>query len=284
MTKSISQAYAAHLAQEVTTLALLFLITRTDGEVFAFTSHDRSIEYGGRTYSPLNAFTPSSVVSSAGMSVDNLDTQAVIDADEITDDDLRAGLFRYADVQIVEVNWEDLTQGARIIRTGNLGEITVNKSGTWVAELRGLMQALQQTYGRIYSRRCDADLGDTRCGFDLPSRTQTGVVTAVASRASFSVNGITDDVFDGGLLTWTSGLNNGVAMEIKRWSGSPSDSVELFDAMYFNVQVGDTFSMSPGCDKMLSTCRDEFNNVVNFRGFNDIPGRDAILKYPDSPA
>ena len=35
-----------------------------------------------------------------------------------------------------------------------------------------------------------------------------------------------------------------------------------------------------GCDRQLSTCRDRFDNVVNFRGFPHIPGDDFVLKYP----
>jgi hypothetical protein len=35
-----------------------------------------------------------------------------------------------------------------------------------------------------------------------------------------------------------------------------------------------------GCDRRLSTCRDRFDNVPNFRGFPHIPGSDFILKYP----
>ena len=35
-----------------------------------------------------------------------------------------------------------------------------------------------------------------------------------------------------------------------------------------------------GCDRQLSTCRDRFDNVANFRGFPHIPGNDCVLKYP----
>jgi len=282
--KTVSANLLSHLAGRVSTLAALVKITRTDGTEYAFTSHDRPIPYNGDTYSPVNAFSHSAIQTTAGLQVDNLDILALIDSDQVTEADLRAGLFRYATVDMYLVNWEDISQGAVTLRTGHLGEISVNQSGTWVAELRGLMQALQQTRGRIHSKRCDADLGDTRCGFDLSTRTQSGVVTAVASRRSFAVNGITDDVFNGGLVTWTSGLNSGLQKEVKIWSGSPADTVELFDAMYFNIQVGDTFTMSVGCDKTPETCIAQFNNIVNFRGFPFIPGRDAVLSYPDSPS
>ena len=35
-----------------------------------------------------------------------------------------------------------------------------------------------------------------------------------------------------------------------------------------------------GCDRQLSTCRDRFDNVANFRGFPHIPGNDFVLKSP----
>jgi hypothetical protein len=37
-----------------------------------------------------------------------------------------------------------------------------------------------------------------------------------------------------------------------------------------------------GCDRALTTCRDRFANVANFRGFPHIPGNDFVLTYPRS--
>ena len=34
-----------------------------------------------------------------------------------------------------------------------------------------------------------------------------------------------------------------------------------------------------GCDKRLETCRDRYANALNFRGFPNIPGQDAVLRY-----
>lgn len=39
-------------------------------------------------------------------------------------------------------------------------------------------------------------------------------------------------------------------------------------------------SFALGCDRRLSTCRDRFANVINFRGFPHIPGNDVVLRYP----
>jgi hypothetical protein len=35
-----------------------------------------------------------------------------------------------------------------------------------------------------------------------------------------------------------------------------------------------------GCDRQLATCRERFDNVVNFRGLPHIPGSDFVLRVP----
>jgi uncharacterized phage protein (TIGR02218 family) len=76
------------------------------------------------------------------------------------------------------------------------------------------------------------------------------------------------------LLTFTSGDNSTLDMEVKKQtfiSGS-SHKIELFEKMPFAIDVGDTLSITAGCDKLIATCKTKFNNIVNFRGFPTIPG------------
>ncbi len=167
----------AHLAGEVLTPATLITITRRDGVVYGFTDCDRDIVFAGRTYRA-GTYTPTAVASSADLSVDNLEIQSVLDDAVIRDVDLSAGLWNYAQVQIEQVNYADLSLGSRILRRGTLGEVKFGRIGFSV-ELRGLTQALQQNIGELSSVRCRADLGDARCGVDLASRTVTGTVQAV---------------------------------------------------------------------------------------------------------
>jgi hypothetical protein len=75
--------------------------------------------------------------------------------------------------------------------------------------------------------------------------------------------------FDYGLITFTSGLNNGLSMEVKSYVPG---SMNLQLGMPFTVTVGDTYSMTAGCNNAYTTCHDRFSNVVNFRGFPNIPG------------
>jgi uncharacterized phage protein (TIGR02218 family) len=276
--KTASAALKAHFGQEVTTLAILWKITRADLQVFGYTDHDADITFSGVTYLAGTGHTPSSIKTTSQLNVDNLEVQSVLDTD-ITEADIEAGIWNYAAVLIQVVNYNDLTMGSMTLRQGWLGEIKTGRHNL-VTELRGMMQPLQQVVGRIYTAGCDADLGDTRCGVVLggsPSVfTVSGAATSVASARQFTDTSRTEAAgyFDGGLITWTGGNNATYRMEIKTFLAGV---VTLQQAMPNAISVGDAYTMTAGCDKLRATCVAKFNNVINFRGFADLPGQDAMI-------
>lgn len=277
--KSVPAALQTHYSGNATTLALLWKITRRDGRVYGFTDHDQPIPHGDLRYQPTSAFDASAVSTRAELNVDNLEVVGLLDAEGITTEDIEAGLWDGAAVRIVEVNWADLTMGENVIRVGELGNIQ-HRHGQYVAELRGLMQALQNNIGRVVSPSCDAKLGDARCGVDLdgsPGYRVTGTVTSVTNRRSFTASGLAQaaDYFKSGDVTFTSGLNDGIRMEVKAHTTGGVIGLQL--PMPFDIQVGDTFTIVPGCDNTKATCKTKFNNVVNFRGFSFVPGPDKTL-------
>jgi hypothetical protein len=89
-------------------------------------------------------------------------------------------------------------------------------------------------------------------------------------------------VYDQGRVKWTTGSNAGLAMEVKRWDASTRELV-LFLPMPFDIVAGDEFEILPGCDKQITTCKDPFDNVINFRGEPHVPGKDHLMRYPDRP-
>lgn len=86
----------------------------------------------------------------------------------------------------------------------------------------------------------------------------------------------TSEYFQNGLVTWITGLNAGLAAEVKLYS---IGYLELFQPMPYTVAVGDTYTVNAGCDKQLTTCIGRFSNVVNFRGFPHIPGMDQMMQH-----
>jgi len=172
-----SPALLTHLAGDVLTLATLVTVTRRDGAVFGFTDHDRDISFAGNTYQA-GTYTASAISSTADMAVDNLEVASYLSGAVVTQSDLLAGLWNYARVLIEQVNYADLSMGARVLRKGTLGEISIGNL-SFNTELRGLTQALQQTVGELTSIRCRADLGDARCGVNLAPLTVTGTVQGI---------------------------------------------------------------------------------------------------------
>lgn len=161
--KTLSVDLLTHISGGTTTLATLWHITRTDGVVYRLTDHDQDIVYDGETYSSSSGYDRTAVSSAASMDPDNVDLTGFYDSAYISDIDVRKGLLDYATVRVFAINWEDPSQGAVKLHSGNLGEVVTTSKGFFKTELRGLTQRLQQTTGELFSPECRADLGDFRC-------------------------------------------------------------------------------------------------------------------------
>lgn len=274
--RGTSPTFNTHLLGEVTTLATCWKITRTDGLIKTYTDCDKDIVYASHTYLSIVGFTPSSIESKDDFSVDNVDVQGVLEPGYITAPDLMAGLYDFAEVEVFQVNYNDLTQDRMMLRRGKLGEVRLQKD-TFVAELRGLSELMQQHIGQLFSPSCRAILGDTRCKVNLASFTFAGTVNSVTSSLIFSSNALTQAAgyFTGGEVRWLTGANAGLKREIKEFANK---QIVLALPMPYTIANGDTFNVLAGCDKLFPTCKSKFNNVANFRGEPHVPGTDAILK------
>ncbi len=280
--KHLSEDLQAHLDCGATTLCHGWTLTRADGTRFGFTDHDRDLVIDGLLHEAAAGFTASAVESSSELAVDNLDILGALMSDRLSEEALTAGLYDDAEVEIWRVNWADTAQRV-LLRKGNLGEVTRGATG-FSAELRGLAHRLNQPVGRLYQYACDADLGDARCGIAITAA--SGTVTAAEDDRVLTASGLgayAEDWFTRGRLTFTSGANTDAAMEVKLHAlTSEGAVVELWQAMARNVEAGDTFDVTPGCDKQFSTCKGKFNNGANFRGFPHMPGNDFVMSYPAS--
>lgn len=273
--RSASSQLTAHLAGEVTSLAVCWQLSLVDGTVMGFTDHVADLIIGGVTYQAATGFSPTAIESKDRFSVDNLDVAGVLDSTAITEADIMAGKYDFAEILIFEVNVTDLSQGAYTPRRGWLGEVSI-KSSQFIAEVRGLSQKLSQNIVELYSPTCRAIFGDGRCKANLASYTFTGTINTVTSRQVFVSNAMTQAAgyFSSGEVEWLTGANAGRRMEIKEFANK---QFTLALPMPNAVVVGDTFKAVAGCDKTITTCAAKFANAVNFRGEPYVPGMDKML-------
>lgn len=283
MRTDIPAPLQSHLDSRETTLCWCWRITKKDGTVLGFTNHDRDLTFDSYVHKASTGFLGTEIESQLGMSVDNMDVYGAVDSDQITEADISRGLYDNAEVEIYLVNWRDVSQRV-IMKKGNLGRITRGKT-LFEAELRGLSQQLQNIRGRLYQYTCDAQVGDSRCGVNLNTSQYraTGAVISTDGSTQLEVSGLSgysNEWFSYGIITFTSGDNNGFSREVKGHYIQPGAvSIFLWQPMAFPISPGDDFFITAGCNKTFKTCKAKFNNQVNFRGFPHIPGTKTIFEY-----
>ncbi|MEM7616754.1 MAG: DUF2163 domain-containing protein [Pseudomonadota bacterium] len=275
--KNISINLQNHLNSEVTNIATCWKLTRLDNVIQAFTSHDQDIIFEGVTYQANSGFTPSDISNNYDIEADNLQIEGVIDSVNITEQDINNGVYDFAAIEIFAVNYADLTQGRVLLKTGKISDIEM-RDGNFSAEIRGLSDRLSQNIGQIYSPLCRANLGDNKCQVNLASNYSfSDVVSNITSKSVFYETNLNQNnsYFNFGKVTFTSGLNNGLAMEVKSYQDG---KIELFLPMPYDINIGDSFDIITGCDKKITTCAQKFNNAINFRGEPHVPGTDKMLE------
>ena len=258
-------------------MALCWKIVKRDTTELYYTAHNETLTIEGNDYVPTNSFATSALETKAQMSTDNMQVVALT-SDDISEEDLLWGKFDFAVIYLFNVLWDNLAAGILPIRKGWFGEVTTS-GDDFEVEVRSLSQILQQPIVEVFSLGCRADLGDTKCGVTLATFTESGSITTWFTRALF--HDITrveaDAYFTSGKLTWTSGLNNGLSMEVKIYSVG---AFVLMEEMPHDLAIGDTYDVYAGCDHTPATCIATFNNIANFRGEPYIPGSDAATEYP----
>lgn len=284
----IPEALQAKLDSGITTLAQCWKLTRRDDVVMGFTDHDADLVIDGVTYRAGSGFTSSEATSRFDLSVDGAEIAGALADDALNDGDLVAGHYDAAHVETYLVDWSEPSLHLLMAR-GTLGEVK-REGQAFSAELRGLADALSQQSGRLYTARCSADLGDTRCMVDLAriDLRGEGEVTAIESTSTIIAAGLEDfgdGFFTGGRLRWNDGANDALAVEIKEHRVVADGArLSLWQAMPEQIQIGDTLAVTAGCNKQFATCRDRFLNVANYRGFPHIPGNDYVIRSADAAA
>lgn len=274
--RDLSVEMYRYLGEETTTTAWCWKLTRQDGVILGFTTHDKDIIYDGVVYEANSGFAPTAVETSGNLSVDNMEMDGYISSDKIKLEDVETGRFDYSDVEVFLLDWETPTNERLLLRKGRIGRVSTGDISL-KAEIRGMMQSLQQNFVDVYSKTCRVSLGDSKCGVNIANYTENHTVTAVINNAVFECTATNPaGYYSSGKLTWTSGLNNGLSMEVRSYTVG---KIALLLPMPYTISVSDTFRIQAGCNRTAEDCNGRFGNIVNFRGEPQVPGEDFAYAY-----
>jgi len=281
MSRTLGGPLAAHLATTTHTRAMMLRLDLKDGTSMGFTDHDQALSFdlgdGAIDYRPQTGILPSDIALTAGFSADNLDISGPIGAD-VTLAQVRGGQIDDAVARLFFVNWASLGSGAGKLLKGRVTLAAV-EGDLFRFTVQGDTSRFGQRIGRTLTPYCDADFGDARCAKAVAVVTAT--VTAVTGADLFTVlpaSAFADDFYNFGTVTFTSGALSGIR-PIEIFDSAASGVLRLWTFAPAPPAIGDTLDLRPGCNKTRTACM-AHANIVNFRGFPEVPGTDQVLKYP----
>jgi len=272
----------------------VYRLTRSDGVILRFAEHPYSIVYNGETFDPVDGIDVQADETFAGMKEANSEMLGILSSSRIDEDDLRGGLYRDARIDVITLDWRYPWMGVLDQRVFWLGQITRITGETFTAELLGLGSWLSQSTGVVAGRTCRFNLGDSACNRDGktdltgagPWLQQGKIVTAVdTQRVQFQTDATgADGYLDRGEITWTGpsgdkkvGTKNQVKTHV-----SVNGVLTLQLPSDFDINVGDEFSVYPGCNKIFDgDCTTKFANQEVFGGQRFIPGGDSANETPE---
>ncbi len=96
----------SHLDSGAATMCWCWRLTRRDGVRLGFTDHDRDLTFDGTTFAASTGFTATQMKESVGLNIDNLNAVGALTSATLNEDELAAGVFDDAGVELFRVNWQ----------------------------------------------------------------------------------------------------------------------------------------------------------------------------------
>jgi uncharacterized phage protein (TIGR02218 family) len=239
--KTISSNFQNHLDSGCLTVCYLLKITKNNNSFIGFSNHDKALDFEGVSY---------------GGSM-NFGDNFTIDSDLLNYDDIKNGDYNRAKVEVLLINWSDLSMGKVVVFSGYISSWSLDGDKKYLANVEPLSAKLNQGFLASYSSLCRAEFGDSKCG----------VAAAVFLATIVNVNGNILTV--SGLTQAASFFDCGMAggHEVRRHLAL--DKLELTKTPN-SLNIGDIISVKQGCDKTVLSCK-KYGNIVNFRGEPYIP-------------
>lgn len=307
MSRTISAALKAHKALPATTTCRCWRIKRQDGTNEAWTEHDAALSIntgmgeGTLSYLPIPGGTPSGYAQRSDLSAGNLDIEMAYGPDATSDESLlRGGAYDYAEVWTFECNWANLAQGILKLAYGRLGQVSLDDDKASI-ECRGLAQLLASLIGDVYLPECRATFGDSLCKIDITPFTHTGTINVVTDNRRFTLSGgaagQADQYYSYGVITFITGENAGLSMQVESYYTITFGQITLIEPMPFDVASGDQISITAGCNRTWQKCKtfvsdalqgggttegSGLGNRKNFRGYPGLPGLDEAANVPSN--
>jgi len=245
----------------------LYLFNRADNEYWSYTSSDTIITYDGRDYNPI-LIRRSDIILDSNSLKTQIEITVALDNSfvrnsikEPIEGVVRLTIYRKQGNNYVTY-WKGFIRG--ISFKSNTSVIICNLKSDSLKR-GGLM--------RKYSRQCDLPLFSELCTISKSDSDYyvTGTINTVDG---VEINAtIFSSKIDGWFVGGIFKLDNGnCTQKIVYHSGTTIKIARSISA----VQAGLTFTAWAGCDHLKATCKDKFNNKLNYGGQPYLPNKNPF--------
>ncbi len=188
---------------------------------------------------------------------------------------VRQGVFDGAELTLYRAfmpTYGNVAAGTVIMFVGRVAEIDGGRAIATFS-VNSHLELLNLNMPRnLYQSGCVNTLYDNACtlssaNYSVTGSATTGSTTSVINTTLTQATGY----FDLGVVTFTSGANNGLSRTIKNYIQGLPGTLSLILPLPVVPSIGDTFLVAAGCDKQQTTCQSKFSNLANFRGFPYVP-------------
>ena len=269
------------------------LVRPSDGVSLFLTEHDGPLTFKGKTYTPVGGFDGSASERVSGLRVSDIEFSGPISLISVAD--------------ILAHRWDDALVICYFIDPKLpfmvAKDVTVWRAQrwsfddeAWSCSLVSVIDLLTRVNQDVKARTCgyrtysnDPVRGHfcllNRADWEVPA---VDVDTVIDDRLSFDVvlgSGAgqmpaqTDAYYELGEVVWRTGSNIGLASEIKTWNAT-TGVITLQLKTAFPILATDEFDVTPGDDHRFETCRDKFDNAINFGGDRLVPGTSQTIRSP----
>lgn len=264
----------AFFDRELESAATFWRVFRRDGVALGFSSHNRDLTFSGLCHRAAPGMVPAAIRMTSDLSEDSAGVEGTLSHDSISNDDLAAGLFDSAAIEIGIVDWETLEHHS--LYSGVIGRIEDNQR-SFSADLLSAKHALEQDLVPRTSPTCRAVFCGKGCGLSAHRFTRRMVLEGVdldVNQVRFS--GIAGANYADGQLRFLGGPQTGLPFGILSANG---DWLTLDRPLHERIVSGTPTELIEGCDHTLGTCSSRFGNAINFRGEPFLPGNDLLARY-----
>ncbi|MDR1498846.1 MAG: DUF2163 domain-containing protein [Rickettsiales bacterium] len=278
--KNVSDDLKNVLEQDNVELAKCVKITLPDGEILTFTEHSKDIIIDGLNYECCGGFEDGVSKSYSDITDSSGIVAAFIENINITKDDILAGKFDNAGIEIFYVSYDHIDYGKIPVIHGFIDATQFTDNRVYFS-ISGTLSLLAKTIGDVYSPLCRAKFCDNKCSMNPENYTFNGEISNVIGATEFYCENVNivdkpTNYFKYGLVKFKDGKNTGKIVEIKQ---SNEGNIVLNAKPFYGLEVGDQIDVVAGCDKKFSTCINSFNNAINFRGEPNLPRTSKVYKF-----